>query len=333
MNITFFIGNGFDLQVGLNTRYLDFYHACAKKMPNNGIIKQIEKTPELWQELEVQLGKYTSAVDDRALAVFYQNKIELENKLAEYLESEQSRIRYEGKEKEIGEEIRRSLIGFADMLSEKEREEIGAVFHNLEAVEYQFIDYNYTDVLDRCIDIAKRQMPIIDTHISETLAFPHTYGDVLHIHGTAADGLILGVNDSSQLDIRGITESGEFRSVMMKPQTNQELGENRIQKAERILADSQIVCVFGMSLGITDRLWWGKLAAWLKKDASRRLIIYQVDDRLEERVNPAQKIIGRNQVRREFLEKAGVPRNQWGLIEDAVYVAKNPGLFQLKLVK
>ncbi len=41
MNITFLIGNGFDLNLGLKTRYTDFYKYYMEHNPNNLISKSI----------------------------------------------------------------------------------------------------------------------------------------------------------------------------------------------------------------------------------------------------------------------------------------------------
>ena len=40
MNITFFIGNGFDLNLGLKTRYQDFYKYFHEHGTSNNMIKE-----------------------------------------------------------------------------------------------------------------------------------------------------------------------------------------------------------------------------------------------------------------------------------------------------
>lgn len=37
MNVTFLLGNGFDLNLGLSTSYKDFYSYYTKKEPNIGV--------------------------------------------------------------------------------------------------------------------------------------------------------------------------------------------------------------------------------------------------------------------------------------------------------
>lgn len=43
MNVTFLLGNGFDLNLGLSTSYKDFYSYYTKKEPNDFIAKSISK--------------------------------------------------------------------------------------------------------------------------------------------------------------------------------------------------------------------------------------------------------------------------------------------------
>ena len=78
MNITYLIGNGFDIKLGLRNRYIDFYKSYVatpsmsdpqvvktfKAEINNFIKKELNKedTAIDWRDLEVALGKYTTKV-------------------------------------------------------------------------------------------------------------------------------------------------------------------------------------------------------------------------------------------------------------------------------
>lgn len=63
MNITFFIGNGFDINLGLNTTYSSFYpYFIDKARENNMIRKWLEEDKMNWADLEKNweknLGRY-----------------------------------------------------------------------------------------------------------------------------------------------------------------------------------------------------------------------------------------------------------------------------------
>ncbi|HHP9139911.1 TPA: AbiH family protein [Listeria monocytogenes] len=50
MNITFLIGNGFDIQMGLKTSYTDFYdNVVASKLTENQIYNSIKDKPTEWK--------------------------------------------------------------------------------------------------------------------------------------------------------------------------------------------------------------------------------------------------------------------------------------------
>ena len=39
--------------------------------------------------------------------------------------------------------------------------------------------------------------------------------------------------------------------------------------------ESQIIYIYGMSIGITDTLWWERICRWLSDKSSRHLIVYR----------------------------------------------------------
>lgn len=58
MNITFLVGNGFDLNLGLRTSYETFYKYYIKKEPHDLIAKFIKDDYRLWADLELGLGEF-----------------------------------------------------------------------------------------------------------------------------------------------------------------------------------------------------------------------------------------------------------------------------------
>ncbi len=73
MNITFLIGNGFDLNLGLKTSYQDFLDYYLKNTNNDteiikyfkNIIKEEQENDiDTWADAEIFLGKITEKFDD-----------------------------------------------------------------------------------------------------------------------------------------------------------------------------------------------------------------------------------------------------------------------------
>lgn len=99
MNITFFIGNGFDINIGLATQYSKFYPYFIKNANDNNMIKSwINGNEKLWSDLEEKLGQEISKIPEGELDKFYDDKDELDRLLIEYLEKEQEKYEFEDPE-------------------------------------------------------------------------------------------------------------------------------------------------------------------------------------------------------------------------------------------
>lgn len=65
MNVTYIIGNGFDLNLGLETGYQAFYNYYIKVPSPNSQVKLLKDSIEqdgyeLWSDLEIGLGKISA---------------------------------------------------------------------------------------------------------------------------------------------------------------------------------------------------------------------------------------------------------------------------------
>ena len=69
--ITFLIGNGFDLNVGLKTTCDDFYQYYIQKNPNDLLAQAIQDNHAFWSDLELGLGRYTGQVKSSDEGVFW----------------------------------------------------------------------------------------------------------------------------------------------------------------------------------------------------------------------------------------------------------------------
>ncbi len=61
MNILFLIGNGFDINIGLKSKYIDFYKYYNSIKSDNEIITALKESlsinDENWSDLETALGE------------------------------------------------------------------------------------------------------------------------------------------------------------------------------------------------------------------------------------------------------------------------------------
>lgn len=298
MNITFLIGNGFDLNLGLKTSYKDFYKYYKKKEPKDFIAKSINSNYELWADLEMGLGQFLKDYTKDDIERFLDSKALLEKHLIDYLKEENKRVEYIDKEK-LSKELKTFVTEISKDLTKKDRQSFDDVMKNSSSIDYKFITFNYTDVLDNIVSCAQKYLKPFSTHIHINTRVNDTISMPLHVNGSLENGLILGLDNKFQIDNPQLQDEISLTNYMLKEKLNNELGEYNKEYAEKIIDNSIIVCLFGLSIGNTDDYWWCYLMKWLLKRPSNKLIIFVKDDTIVS-TNATSKIRYRDKKRNDF---------------------------------
>ena len=99
MNITFMIGNGFDINLGLSTKYTDFINVYRKiQDQDNELIRKFKKEIiecdlPLWSNAELAFGKQTSLLNESFTVEDYCScHSHFCRSLANYLREEQKKL-------------------------------------------------------------------------------------------------------------------------------------------------------------------------------------------------------------------------------------------------
>ena len=303
MNITFLVGNGFDINLGLDTRYTDFYPKYLDKGYNDIISNAIADNYDNWADLEIALGKLLKNVTPEQVDEFLNSKGRLEGDLAEYLRCQESRLDISGSN--LPNDFRKNIIGFHQEFSVKEQTDFQSWVSTIKAsIVYQFISFNYTKCLDSIVEIGKTVQPFSSHDSLSGAHYRDSVGTVHHIHGTLDGDLILGVNDITQIDNPALQTDSRLVDYIVKAEVNEALGGQRIETAKQIIDASDYIGVYGMSIGDTDLMWWHYLLAWLQKKESRRLVLYVYADPSD---NPSgqEKLRRINRWKDIFLAQAG----------------------------
>lgn len=330
MNITFLIGNGFDLNLGLNTTYSDFvkYYVTTKAKNENlqAFRTNIEKNEDLWSSAEITMGKYTEEFVPGAGAQFSECQEDFCEQLSIYLKQQEKRIDYEY--------ISQNILGafsqldkIASIFPAQTREILQQVYkkHIAENIKFNFINYNYTYTLDRCVAQAKKLQPALGTHIYGTVTYNHSLEVIRHVHGTVDSQMVFGVNDETQITNSQIFECeyGDiYKKAFIKIQANQSYQENTDVKAKNMLDSSQLVCVYGMSIGATDKLWWERICKWLSSNSERHLIIFK-HGMPPKSVLQTQYSIEERKCKKEITQYAQLNNTQKEEIENRIHVTDN----------
>lgn len=206
-----------------------------------------------------------------------------------------------------------------------------------EVINYNFITFNYTNVLDRILDEGKERNIDLGSHLGTNgQTRKHLIGEIHHVHGALMEGVVLGVNDESQINNVILRKNSMFKDIFIKSRINSQMGERRTERADEIIDRSQIICIFGMSIGITDKRWWEKIVSWIMENRNRKLIIYtRGDEKLFKRKIPTRIIIETERVKREFWEKGRGNQNDtiYEQIKSRIFVIFNSNIFSFPMIK
>lgn len=337
--ITFLIGNGFDINVGLKTRYKDFYKYYLKNNPNDMLAKSIGKDCAYWSDLEEGLGMYTARVSKKEADEFWKSEERLETSLADYLELQMGRIYVSDENRErIAHKMRQALMNFYEELPKEQKqfllERIQAMKHD---VQYSFISFNYTDAFDRCVEWTRERFNrTLGVHQYGGFSKYHFIGNVLHIHGTTNEDMILGVNDVTQIGNKDFADDLSYRQWLIKEESNKRLAQNKVQEMRDIIDKSKIICVFGLSLGTTDKMWWNYLCMWLYKDEAHRLILFARREVTAGRMTRMRLFLEQDSFLERFKRNADMQNAKedvWEQIKERIFIKFDSELFDFKMVE
>lgn len=283
MNITFLIGNGFDVGVGMESRFSDFFPKyCADSVNKSesliGLSKDIEEHQDDWSYFERQIGKYTEKFTAETKQNFLAQFRDFEVSFIAYLKNQEESLRFDSPQK-IAEIMRKGLAEFYSSanLPIASSQQIAAVYNNHAAEEhkYNFITFNYTSILEKCLKTIPNS--IVKTRKVSNIEKQDTVGKVVHVHGYIDTYPIMGVNDVSQIANKELATNKRFARYIVKPISNDAHRMNHDKESTALINSSHIICIYGMSLGETDKDWWNKILTWLSKDGNRQLVIFVYD--------------------------------------------------------
>lgn len=327
IKITFLVGNGFDLKAGLKTSYRDFYSYYIEQYPEDWLAQKISENMDAWSDLELELGRITDQISPQMEGEFWDSEKNLENALTKYLNAEMERIRFGDADirDKTETQVYRSLTGFHMFSQEETMKNVKNIMDDAgKQKEYSFISFNYTDTLEQCLNTYGQRFALSLLNIS-------SYRDqkVLHVHGSLRDhDMVLGVNDEEQILNKNFRDNNS-RLCLIKSCINDSYKNTRTKDAQAIIDSSDIICIFGMSLGKTDQMWWYSIATWLRKNDSHELIIFSKEE--GEYLNRKLLMIQEQKIRDKFFENGKIPENLRNQIEGQIHVIINSELFAITL--
>ena len=276
-NVTFLIGNGFDLACGLKSRYMDTYEGYVESPSEYETIAHfktaIKKDLPPWAAFEMQLATYAKELDNEEELMTCIR--DYNAYLSDYLTKEQQSFwdkyaSYEKRKDTILDEIGRSLAMFYKGLTVNDDRIIESIYNKDLNIHYSFINFNYTDIFDRFIKDA-----INSGYVYRYNHATYSYSEVMHIHGSLGGPVTLGVDNEEQLSDLHYVITRRGKRTLIKPVFLQSYDDSRLTSSAEIITSSDIVCVFGLSLGDSDLTWRKSIASWLQSSDKHHLVYYK----------------------------------------------------------
>lgn len=328
MNITFIIGNGFDVSLGLKTQYKNFYPYYLQNTNDDNIIrKAIEQDKKEnyknWADLEYALGEFTEQLKDEEIEEFIQAKIHMDKLLKGYLVNEEEQFVLN----EDDDRLKCALSNIRKTKVEKDNQKLNDLFKATKGNNYDYraITFNYTNAFDKVWDVLKGKE--VARHNNGNNVHAEKVGGLLHIHGTLYDNeMIVGINDKNQIKNEQLRIHKGISRVLVKPLLNNALGQNKIEKACDIIDGSMLICLYGVSIGETDQMWWEYIGNWLKSSINRILIIYNYEpEYFGEHI--FEIIEHRDKVKEKFLDRTKLTEQEKDGCRERIIVRDNENLF------
>ena len=254
MNVALIIGNGFDLNIGLPTSYSDFYEYYLKVDSQEDdvdfIKRKIKDTPENWADLEKSLGEITTEYSGK-LSEFDAAFGNVRNELEKYLMAVD---RYDIPNIDVlASRFLRDVLEVDRFLDNKPKKEYRGFLRDVECnnIVLNVVNFNYTSVVEKF----KSVVPALNLEQRKI-----QLKNIVHVHQDLNTGIIMGVNDESQIADEAFRKSFDIKSMMVKPFINEEFAADNDVKSMEIIRDADVVILFGTSFGETDCKWWDIIA-------------------------------------------------------------------------
>lgn len=276
MRITFLIGNGFDLQLGLRTSYSDFLDWYVMlPSPDADIMAFRQKLRDekgrslWWSDAEIAMGRMFGEYSNKDIEKYYKCIRDFKQQLAEYLRKEQNKCNYKDENK-IVKAFLTFVRSYQDeiMLNQKSK----YLSHKNTHIAYTFVNFNYTNTLAKILQCCGGDGAEIGTTNYAGSFYTESIVCEISVHGTLSSSIIMGVNDERQINASASDLTPKARRVLIKPYINSQLGRTQDHDAETAIANSDSVVIYGLSLGATDQKWWNLLREWMIKSNSHKIV-------------------------------------------------------------
>lgn len=340
MDITFMIGNGFDLSCGVPTRYIDMYKGYVDTPSSSKVIEKFkfdlkandeDKQYKHWADFEMGMADYahTFSCEDDFVSCIRDFKRYLVEYLLDITALFEKRLNAHIKEI-VSDELIESVSSFYKKgLTKNDARKIGEVISNTEQnelIELNFISFNYT------VGIANSLIDLIsaDKNFKKKFNNKAHIGKFINIHGALGEDIILGVDNIDQLSCVAFPLSRRGKNAFIKPIINALTDSERVSNSIEMIKKSSIICVYGLSLGDSDLTWRNLLKEWLVADQQHHIVYFVHESKDIPAYAQDERIDEEDQWKNKILERLGFSINEFETFVPQIHVPIGTRIFNIK---
>ena len=242
--------------------------AFAKDIKSDGV--------KTWADFETKLGEYSSRFSANEADEYVSRVAALRLFLGQWLQKEQSRAD-ETFVKSNAAECIRSMTGFCSGIRPLKRAKLQQLRnkHKTENWYQDIVCFNYTDLLERMRAAAGGENANIGNLEGSTCA---AIGRFVYAHDSLKDKIVCGVNDVSQITNEAFRDNRIVTDILVKGDMEANVIANDLDvQARQIIDQANMIAVFGMSFGKSDRRWWEQVSKKLVEHKECLLVLFDYE--------------------------------------------------------
>lgn len=337
MRTTYIIGNGFDVNLGIKSSYGDFYRYYTgltpvknsyimdirQNMTNyiTGVTKKDEANID-WSDLEKALGEYSEKIPaDEFRRVFF----DIEENLMTYLSKQDGLLEIDDAMKQ---KIREDFC-HPDVIANFKQGPVNSIkdfkyTYSGGSESITIINFNYTSTIERLLDIKDPKVAVGKNSVGHGVYF----SGIIHVHRSLKDGdIILGVNDVNQITNQSYKENTDILDCLVKPQANENQEDGINDRVKNVIASSDMIVIFGSSMGETDNMWWTEIGKRLLNSKTLLLYFMYSKNSIPHEMYNLPNVV-RNK-RKELAKKLFIGDSQFQTVEKRILIGYRPQIFSV----
>ena len=148
-----------------------------------------------------------------------------------------------------------------------------------------------------------------------------------HIHRFTYDRFILGVDNIEQIANEAFKADEDVLNSIIKPRLNALAQHLCDERCKKLINNANIICLFGLSIGETDKTWWEYIGNRILRGDAKLIIFWKSDNRISP-IFIDKKLRAENMVKNRFLSMTSLADNVKQNILQHIHIAYNSEIFK-----